>query len=762
MAKNNFGKRILAVALACILAGNLLPLGAAATQNQTPAMVENFEDTYYKQDGTAGTAEDWQIHLSKTAEFTGEDNLFDITLTVETKDTETQIAGAAHGAAVLVLDVSSSMVKDAGGNCVRCGEAKSHSDHSGRRAKCAYEAPTHLDLLKEAVKNFLDTYVQDAAEGEKRLVAIVKFATDADTVLSWIDVNQGDNLATVKDAVDAMASTSGTNIEAGLVLGRNLLKLEQLKDIPLANQSLILFSDGSPTVAVGDVNDTSITHVDSNNRGIAFGGNSCEDDLDEILEAVTAKKKAVAYNTDAALLKRCFGAENVITSSADSLALDLAAEAGRIVTTKTNATNVTDPMGNGISLVTVTNAYNAATEQWDLSKVAPVIANGITTYTITYRVELDPMAVELDPNFPGYTVLTPANGVTTLNYTYGEDAEAVVADFNEPNVRGIRSFAVRYAYVGEVPENAPQVPADQVYKAGTSVQVAAAPVLANYTFSGWDRADFVMPAEDVVIYGSWTENPKYDYTLIYNANFGEEETKLDAENVTGIYAEEFWMVVDANAFVREGYNFVAWNTAADGTGASFAADDVIGLTSDNNTVVLYAQWEQIVPPTTEPTVPPTTEPVVPPTTEPVVPPTTEPVVPPTTEPVVPPTTEQPTVPPTTVPPTTEPPVTEPPATEPPVTEPPVTEPPVTEPPVTEPPVTQPPVTEPPVTEPPVTEPPVTEPPVTEPSLEDLEDPDVPLTENPKTGDPTILLAGLVVVSGSGMLWLKGKKKEEEE
>jgi LPXTG-motif cell wall-anchored protein len=57
---------------------------------------------------------------------------------------------------------------------------------------------------------------------------------------------------------------------------------------------------------------------------------------------------------------------------------------------------------------------------------------------------------------------------------------------------------------------------------------------------------------------------------------------------------------------------------------------------------------------------------------------------------------------------------------------------------------------------------VTEPPVTEPPLTDLDDPDVPLAENPKTGDPTILLAGLVVVSGSGMLWLKRKKKEEEE
>ena len=127
MAKNNLGKRILAVALACILAGNLLPMSAAA-QNEVPVMVENFEDTYYKQDGTAGTAEDWQIHLSKTAAATGEDNLFDITLTVETKDTEVQVAAATHGAAVLVLDLSNSMNTKEDTGCTHAGcEAEKNS-----------------------------------------------------------------------------------------------------------------------------------------------------------------------------------------------------------------------------------------------------------------------------------------------------------------------------------------------------------------------------------------------------------------------------------------------------------------------------------------------------------------------------------------------------------------------------------------------------------------------------------------------------------
>ena len=590
MAKKMIGKRILAAVLSLVLVCNLLPLmGAMAAENESVNTVQNFEDTYYKQDGTAGSASDWEIHLSKTATPTDEDNVFDITLKVQTKDTFTQIAGSTDGAAALVLDVSSSMVEGTG-SCGSCGKEQNHSDHRGNRKVCNYKAVTHLDLLKEAVKDFLDSYVEDAAKGDKRMVAIVKFATNAETVLGWIDVNNETNLATVKNAIDAMGSTSGTNIEAGLVLGRNLLKQSAVSSIPLENQSLILFSDGSPTKAVGDVNNDSTTYVGAASGGSFYSGSNTSDDLADILAEVAAKKKAVAYNTDAELLKSVFGAANVITSTADSLAMDLAAEAGEIVTNKTNASTITDPMGTGVTMVTVTTNYNAATENWDLSKVTPVVANGITTYTITYRVQIDPTAAQLDPNFSGYTVLTPANGETTLNYTYGENAIPVSVDFNEPSIRGQRTFTVSYEYVGNVPENAPEVPADATYKAGQTVEVAAEPSLENYTFSGWSKSDFVMPAADVTIVGTWSENAKYSYALVYNANFGANETKADAENISGIYATSHTITVDDNTFVRENYTFAGWNTAADGSGMSIAPGNVVGLTAEKNTAVLYAQW----------------------------------------------------------------------------------------------------------------------------------------------------------------------------
>lgn len=588
MAKMIMNKRTLAVLLTLVLVFNLIGVGTYAAENTEPALVQNFQDTYYKQNGAAGTAGDWEIHLSKTAAPAGDDNVFDITLRIETKDISTQLAGATHGAVALVLDVSSSMAKETE-SCDRCGEAKGHSNHKGKDSVCTYKEVTHLDLLKRAVNSFLDSYAATATQGNKRLVSIVKFATNADTVLSWIDVSEPNNLTTVKNAVNAMGSTSGTNIEAGLALGRNLLNMSEINQIPLDNQSLILFSDGSPTVAVGNKNDTSTTKVASDGKGIGYG-NKASDDLGSILAGVNAKKKAVAYNTDAALLKSVFGAANVITSTADSLALDLTAEAGKIITSTTNASTVTDPMGVGVSMVVVPAGYNTVGEKWDLSKYTPTVANGITTYTIQYRVELDPKAVAADSNDPGYTVLTPANGETTLNYTYGENGTPVSVDFNEPNIRGINRFTVRYEYVGNVPAGAPQVSAAKTYKAGQSVKVADIPALENYTFSGWSKTDFVMPAADVVITGSWSENAKYDYSVIYHANFGANETKADAENITGTYATSHSVEVDANSFVRSHYTFTGWNTQADGKGKSYTAEEVIALTAQDNTLTLYAQW----------------------------------------------------------------------------------------------------------------------------------------------------------------------------
>lgn len=156
MAKNTtargFGKRTLALFLSLVMMTSLLNIGALAAD--TIDMVQNFGDTYYKQDGSAGTASDWEIHLSKTAAETGTDNVYDITLTVETKDTSVELAGATHGAAVLVLDFSSSMVDNAG-DCTDCGEDERHENHQHPHAPVDIHYAVHpLEPKESAARKF--------------------------------------------------------------------------------------------------------------------------------------------------------------------------------------------------------------------------------------------------------------------------------------------------------------------------------------------------------------------------------------------------------------------------------------------------------------------------------------------------------------------------------------------------------------------------------------------------------------------------------
>ena len=53
------------------------------------------------------------------------------------------------------------------------------------------------------------------------------------------------------------------------------------------------------------------------------------------------------------------------------------------------------------------------------------------------------------------------------------------------------------------PENASALPGEETYKYEADVKVADPATAEGYTFSGWDREDFQMPAENVTITGSW-------------------------------------------------------------------------------------------------------------------------------------------------------------------------------------------------------------------------------------------------------------------
>ncbi|MCR5743281.1 MAG: leucine-rich repeat protein [Lachnospiraceae bacterium] len=78
----------------------------------------------------------------------------------------------------------------------------------------------------------------------------------------------------------------------------------------------------------------------------------------------------------------------------------------------------------------------------------------------------------------------------------------------------------------------------------------------------------------------------YSYVVTYNANTTDDVTGTMGNQC---YAVDGTVTLNANAFVRDGYNFMGWNTAADGSGTSYTDGEAIsGLTGD--ALNLYAQW----------------------------------------------------------------------------------------------------------------------------------------------------------------------------
>ena len=110
----------------------------------------------------------------------------------------------------------------------------------------------------------------------------------------------------------------------------------------------------------------------------------------------------------------------------------------------------------------------------------------------------------------------------------------------------------------------------------------------GYAFTGWNTKsggsgttyqpnDNVNLSADMTLYAQWTRS----YTVNLHSNFGNDETvrqeipRGNSENIL------------ANPYTREGYIFLGWNTAADGSGTAYADGETITPTGS---LILYAQW----------------------------------------------------------------------------------------------------------------------------------------------------------------------------
>ena len=104
----------------------------------------------------------------------------------------------------------------------------------------------------------------------------------------------------------------------------------------------------------------------------------------------------------------------------------------------------------------------------------------------------------------------------------------------------------------------------------------------RYTFTGWSP-EVVVAEEDATYTAQYSATARVFYTITFNANGGTGSMEPQRFEV-GVDT-----ALNTNTFTRANYKFIGWNTAADGSGATYAGEGaILELTGD---MTLYAQWQ---------------------------------------------------------------------------------------------------------------------------------------------------------------------------
>ena len=179
-----------------------------------------------------------------------------------------------------------------------------------------------------------------------------------------------------------------------------------------------------------------------------------------------------------------------------------------------------DEDGNRIDEGFAYEAPDVTTEPVDRTEYN-VYARYSTTYTVEHSLQDldDPSSYTLTDTETFTDVILGsevfADPKTYTGFTFNPDVEGTIQSATvEAGTTVLKLFydrntyTVTYEYTGDVPSNASALPAQQTYRYGENVTIAPDATAEGYTFSGWsEKSSFDMPAENVVITGSFTPVP---------------------------------------------------------------------------------------------------------------------------------------------------------------------------------------------------------------------------------------------------------------
>ena len=604
-------KRLLSMLLVLVMVIGLLPTAAmAAVSPEVSAMTT----TGYYQDAewVAGVQTpqpelpEGIVAVNKTAEpVEGSTNVYNITLTVETKTSQTTID--ANAATTLVLDVSGSMTED-----IQVGDGKNDlalldtvygagegiykmriADHWGvvrtydlrfyngawqydkiiggwtnligsgyeDNAKAIYI--TRINALKIAAKNFVDSYSNQTAD---RWLSIVKFADRASEQLAWTNVSTESGANAAKAAIDGLSANGGTNLDDGLRQASAKMDESTVRSIPAKNKYVIALSDGEPTFYI-------------NEKGNVAGDGGY---MDKATEAATIKTATALKNSNKInkLYTICFDGgdtateilQKVASTPSDAYTAKNASDLSFIIdklgeTINSGTTGeglvVTDPMAEYVTVTgTLPEGFvkgTGDTYTWTLANAQQFGTHYL--YTITYQIVIDAD----DPNFVE-DQFYPTNRPTYL--TYGEET----VYFPVPGVKGVKTdYTVVYDLDGGVSTTTGAVDGKYTYTGlhnGDTTPVIAEPTKAGYNFVKWtptvsDKVNGDDAVNGIITYTAvWELIPTY--TLTYDENGGVG----GPDDVKGLTAQTGYALAtspvpthDAEDDVR--VVFIGWTAAKD-------------------------------------------------------------------------------------------------------------------------------------------------------------------------------------------------------
>jgi uncharacterized repeat protein (TIGR02543 family) len=157
-----------------------------------------------------------------------------------------------------------------------------------------------------------------------------------------------------------------------------------------------------------------------------------------------------------------------------------------------------------------------------------------------------------------------------------------------------KSYSI--SYFGNSPDVILEpVDLEKYTESSTVTIVAEIPVRPGFTFLGWNSSadgsgtgyaagdTFIMGSSDTSLYAQWRIN---SYLLAFDSNGGP---KLNLDSQLRGYGSTLEVPTLSNDQLRFGYTFQGWNTAVDGSGATFAPAATFKYPAHDST--LFAQWK---------------------------------------------------------------------------------------------------------------------------------------------------------------------------